>query len=360
MLQANSADFISLGRALIADPHWCVKAFGEAAAPIRPCISCNVCFERLTLERDVACVQNPMVGTEFELLQFLEPQLSRAAPPTNRQRLLVLGAGVAGVEAARMAAALGHTVEVWDVAKTAGGQMPIALAAPDKEDVAGVWTYRVDELKRLNVPIRLGMQVTADALLRFAPDLVIVATGSRPRQAPMPLDVRVPVLQAWDVLADADAIRPGAKVTLIGGGMVGIETAEVLGGRGCAVTVIEIQSTVAREMARNNRFDVLLRLEQYGVQLLTETVIDGVVDGELVLVRNGERMRHDPGEAIVVAVGPKPNRDIISVLEEAGLPSVLVGDCNQPGDFLTAIRDASLTVLALNNRLPLREGHVGA
>ena len=360
VLAANSADFISLGRALIADPHWCVKAFGEAAAPIRPCISCNVCFERLTLERDVACVQNPMVGTEFESLQFLEPQLSRAAPPTNCQRLLVLGAGVAGAEAARMAAALGHTVEVWDVAKTAGGQMPIAVAAPDKEDVAGVWTYRVDELNRLNVPIRLGMQVTADALRRFAPDLVIVATGARPRPAPMPLDVRVPVLQAWDVLAHPDAIRPGAKVTLIGGGMVGIETAEVLGGRGCAVTVIEIQSTVAREMARNNRFDVLLRLEQYGVRLLTETVIDGVVDGKLLLVRNGERMRHDPGEAIVVAVGPKPNRDIISVLEEAGLPSVLVGDCNQPGDFLTAIRDASLTVLALSNRLPLRVGNVGA
>jgi 2,4-dienoyl-CoA reductase-like NADH-dependent reductase (Old Yellow Enzyme family)/thioredoxin reductase len=360
VLEANSADFISLGRALIADPHWCVKAFGEAAAPIRRCISCNVCFERLTLERDVACVQNPMVGTEFESLQFLEPQLSRAGPPTNRQRLLVLGAGVAGAEAARMAAALGHTVEVWEVAETAGGQVPIALAAPDKEDVAGVWTYRVDELQRLNVPIRLGMQITADALRRFAPDLVIVATGSRPRPAPMALDVHVPVLQAWDVLSDADAINPGAKVTMIGGGMVGIETAEVLGGRGCAVTVIEIQSTVAREMARNNRFDVLMRLEQYGVQLLTETVIDGVVDGKLLLVRNGESIRHDPGDAIVVAVGPKPNRDIISVLEEAGLPSVLVGDCNQPGDFLAAIRDASLTVLALNNRLPLRMSELDA
>jgi 2,4-dienoyl-CoA reductase-like NADH-dependent reductase (Old Yellow Enzyme family) len=360
VLAADSADFISLGRALIADPHWCIKAFGEAAAPIRPCISCNVCFERLTLERDVACVQNPMVGTEFESLRFLEPQLSRTAPPTNRQRFLVLGAGVAGAEAARMAAALGHTVEVWEVAKTAGGQMPIALAAPDKEDVAGVWTYRVDELKRLNVPIRLGMQITADALIRFAPDLVIVATGSRPRPAPMPLNVRVPVLQAWDVLARPDAIRPGATVTMIGGGMVGIETAEVLGGRGCSVTVIEIQSTVAREMARNNRFDVLLRLEQYGVRLLTETVIDGVADGKLLLVRNGERIRLEPGEAIVVAVGPQPNRDVISVLEEAGLPSVLVGDCNQPGDFLTAIRDASLTVLALNNRLPLRESNVGA
>ena len=355
VLEADSADFISLGRALIADPHWCAKAFGEVAAPIRPCISCNVCFERLTLERDVACVQNPLVGTEFESLRFLEPQLARTHAGTQRQRVLVLGAGVAGAEAARVAAALGHTVEIWDVAKQAGGQMPLALAAPDKEDVAGVWTYRVEELTRLRVPIRLGVAITVEALRRFAPDVVIVATGSRPRPVPLPLAVKVPVLQAWDVLADPARIRHGATVTLIGGGMVGIETAEVLGARGCAVTVIEILPSVAREMARNNRFDVLVRLEHYGVKLLTETVIEGVTDGKLKLTHKGEGRYHDPGDAIVVAVGPTPNRDVLAVIEEAGLPSVLVGDCNQPGDFLTAIRDASLTVLALNDRLPSRQ-----
>ena len=103
-LQAGSADFISLGRALIADPHWCLKAFGEIDAPIRACISCNVCLERLSLERDVACVQNPLVGTEFESLEALEPQLARREPRPGK-RVLVVGAGVSGVEAARVAAA---------------------------------------------------------------------------------------------------------------------------------------------------------------------------------------------------------------------------------------------------------------
>jgi 2,4-dienoyl-CoA reductase-like NADH-dependent reductase (Old Yellow Enzyme family)/thioredoxin reductase len=350
VLQAESADFISLGRALIADPHWCNKAFGKVPAPIRPCISCNICFERLTLERDVACVQNPLVGTEFESLDYLEPQVSRKIAAKKRQRILVLGAGVAGTEAARMAAALGHSVEIWDSAPRTGGQVPLALAAPDKEDVAGVWTYRTDELERFNVTIKLGVKITADALLGFAPDFVVIATGSRPRAFPGELDVRVPVLQAWDVLLDAAAIKPNAKVTMIGGGMVGIETAEVLGVRGCAVTVIEILPVVARDMARNNRFDVLARLEQYDVRLLTETRIEGVVDGELMLLRNGERTRHDPGDAVVLAIGPQPNRDVTSVIEQTGLPSVLVGDCNQPGDFLTAIRDASMAVLAWNER----------
>jgi 2,4-dienoyl-CoA reductase-like NADH-dependent reductase (Old Yellow Enzyme family)/thioredoxin reductase len=349
VLEAESADFISLGRALIADPHWCNKAFGQVPAPIRPCISCNVCFERLTLERDVACVQNPLVGTEFESLEYLEPQIGHKTAAGKQQCILVLGAGVAGVEAARMSAALGHSVEIWDSATRAGGQVPLALAAPDKEDVVGVWAYRVEELRRFNVTVKLGVSVTADALRDFAPDLVIIATGSRPRELPIPLNVRVPVLQAWDVLLDEAAIKPGAKVTMIGGGMVGIETAEVLGVRGCAVTVIEIQPTVARDMARNNRFDVLARLEQHDVRLLTETSIENVVDGELILLRKGERTRHDPGDAIVLAVGPEPNRDVATIVAQTGLLSVLVGDCNQPGDFLSAIRDASMTVIAMND-----------
>ncbi len=181
VLEAGSADFISLCRALVADPHWCLKAFGIADAPIRPCISCNVCYERLTLERDVACVQNPLVGTEFEALEFLEPQLATEPPttPSERRRLLVIGAGVAGAEAARMAAALGHDVEIWDTAARAGGQVPLAIAGPDKADVAGVWTYRVAELERFGVPIRLGMKIAAADIVRYAPDLVLIATGAR-------------------------------------------------------------------------------------------------------------------------------------------------------------------------------------
>ena len=127
VLASGSADFVSVGRALYADPHWALKAFGEVKAPIRECIACNVCFERLTLEKDVSCVQNPMVGTEFEALEFAEPQLF-APPQTPRKRVLVLGAGVAGIEAARVARGRGHEVEVWEKAQRVGGQIHLAVA----------------------------------------------------------------------------------------------------------------------------------------------------------------------------------------------------------------------------------------
>ena len=215
MLQENSADFVSLGRALIADPHWCAKAFGDVDAPVRLCISCNVCFERLSLERDVSCVQNPLVGTEFETLPNLEPQLGRArgdaAAASRRRRVLVIGAGVSGVEAARVAAGSGHEVEIWERAESAGGQMPLAIAAPDKGDVQGVWSYRIEELGRLGVPIHCGRCITVEEIRAFAPDMTIVATGATPRELPVALLDGVPVAQAWDVLLDRCRVEPGSR-----------------------------------------------------------------------------------------------------------------------------------------------------
>ena len=352
VLEADSADFVSLGRALIADPHWCAKAFGEVDAPIRRCISCNVCYERLTLERDVACVANPLVGTEFETLEHLEPQLSNRAPPAGgRRRVLVIGGGVAGFEAARMARGLGHEVEVWEKAARPGGQMPLALAAPDKEDVSGIWSYRTAEFDQLGITVRTGMEGDAGRIREHEADIVIVATGSKPRALPLTVPAGVPILQAWDVLRDPDLVGPGAIVTIVGGGLVGIETADVLATRGCRVTVIELQATVAREMARNNRFDVLARLEQLGATILTDTMIETVIDDEFVLITKGEETRLHPGEAVIVAIGPEPDRSVVAQIEAAGTPYVLVGDCNRTGDFMGAIRDASMSALAIEYRL---------
>ena len=347
VLAAGSADFVALCRALVADPHWCLKAFGELDAPIRPCIACNVCYERLSRERDVACVQNPLVGTEFEALERLEPQ---TGPRTRApKRVLVVGGGVAGVEAARVAAAAGHAVEIWERADRLGGQMKLALAAPDKAEVAGVWDYRMAALARLGVPMRTGIALDAAAIRGFAPDLVIVATGARPRDLALPAGLDRPVRQAWDVLDEPSRVPSGAAVTIIGGGMVGIETADVLVARGHRVTVIEATAVVAREMARNNRFDVLARLEAAGVEILTEATVAGYTDGRLALRQRGAAREIACGALVVLAIGPAPNRDALPAIEAAGVPYVLVGDCNQPGDFMTALADAQLVAQALDH-----------
>lgn len=353
VLSSGSADFVSVGRALYADAHWCLKAFGRVAAPIRQCIACNVCFERLTLEKDVNCVQNPALGTEFEALEFAEPQLFPERRTATPRRVLVLGAGVSGVEAARVAAGRGHTVEVWESSERTGGQIDLATAAPDKMEAEPAWSYRWKELASLKVPVRTRVEATTDRIRAFAPDRIIVATGARPQQPPFDLSGLSPAVavhHAWEVLRDPEVVRPGARVTIVGGGMVGLETADLLVTRGCAITVIEILATVAPGMARNNRMELLDRLDAAGVTILLETRIVEAVGPELLVDgRDGAGVRLTCGEALIFANGPKPNRDAVAAVEETGIPYTLVGDCAAPGDFLTAIRDGWMVGLAIEH-----------
>ena len=350
ILQAGSADFVAVCRALVADAYWPRKAFGEMRTPIRKCISCNVCFERLTLERDVACVTNPMVGLEFERPEYAEPQVKRAtgSGAAAIKRVLVLGAGVAGVESARMAAALGHDVEIWEKTTKVGGQMPLALAAPDKADVAGVWTYRWEQLETLGVRVRPSVNATAGAIRDHAPDLVVVATGAKPRPLPFQVTTHVPLLHAWDVLLDHDRVPRGARVTIVGGGMVGIETADTLiHYRDVKATVIEALPVIAKEMARNNRYDVLDRLAKAGARVLTNAPVESI-EGEIVWAKvDGVRTPVETGEVLISAIGPLPNRDVVPEVEGSGVPWALAGDCNQIGDFMTAIRDGWMLALTL-------------
>ena len=355
ILQAGSADFVAVCRALVADAWWPRKAFGEIKTPIRKCISCNVCFERLTLERDVSCVTNPMVGLEFERIELAEPQARKRVARrygAKRKRVFVLGAGVAGIETARVAAALGHRVEVWEKAAKPGGQMPLALAAPDKGDVADVWTYRWRQIESLKVPVRTGVNANARSIRDFRPDLVVVATGAKPRPLPFPMRTRVPLLQAWDALLDQERVPRGARVTIIGGGMVGIETADTLiHHRGIRATVLEGLSVIAKEMARNNRFDVLERLEKGGARVLVNAPVESVEDGTVWAKIEGARTPVDAGDLIIAAVGPIPNRDIVPKVERADVPYALAGDCNQIGDFLSAVRDGWMLALGIDARL---------
>ena len=142
-------------------------------------------------------------------------------------------------------------------------------------------------------------------------------------------------------------IGSAATVTIIGGGIVGLETADLLTARGCRVTILEMGDRVGAEMARNNRFEVLARLERGQARILTGARVDSVTAGRLVVDRRGEQLVIDPGDVVIAAIGPEPNRDVVPAIEAAGVPYVLVGDCNRPGDFLTAIRDASMAALAV-------------
>ncbi|MEQ1776137.1 MAG: FAD-dependent oxidoreductase [Burkholderiales bacterium] len=354
LLADGCADFISVGRALYADPHWCLKAFGAVKAPIRKCIACNVCFERLTLEKDVACVHNPVIGTEFEALEHAEPQLFPERKTKTPKRVLVIGAGVTGLEAARAAAARGHHVEVWEKAAQPGGQMPLAMAAPDKMEVEPVLSYRLAMLRELGVRIRTSMNASVTAIRAYAPDFAIVATGVQPRAHPFDVSQLaglVRVLHAWDVLRNPAQLAAARRITIIGGGMVGAETADLLTVQGKQCTLVEMLGTIAAGMARNNRMELVERLAARGTEMLTHVKVERAVGTTLTLRADDGALRDiEVGDALIFATGPAPVRDVVPLLEEAGVDYELAGDCYRPGDFLSCLRDGWLAVLSVDHR----------
>jgi dimethylglycine catabolism A len=211
------------------------------------------------------------------------------------------------------------------------------------------------------VPIRTGIEPTVDNIRAFGPDLIVIATGAVPRDAPFPVNTDVPMLQAWDVLRRPELIPEGSSVTVVGGGMVGIETAECIAKRASHVLILEGQSVVAKEMARNNRWDVLLRLRDARAQIVTDAPVVSI-EGDAILCRSGQGIiGHPAGDIIVLAIGARPLREVSQLADEAGVPWVMAGDCNNnPGDFLTAIRDASMIAWAAEEKFPTRLGKMAA
>jgi pyruvate/2-oxoglutarate dehydrogenase complex dihydrolipoamide dehydrogenase (E3) component len=232
--------------------------------------------------------------------------------------------------------------------------MPLAIAAPDKREVEPVWSYRWQQVRSLDVTVRTGIDATVRAIQGYAPDFAIVATGAMARPAPFDvarLDAGIEVLHAWDVLADPQRIRQGARVTIVGGGMVGMETADLLVTRPCHVTVIEALADLAQGMARNNRMELIERVTAVGARLITQATIVAAEGRNLALRIGAESQAHPIGDVLVIATGPRPVRDVVKILEAAGVDYALAGDCYRSGDFLTCLRDAWMVALSVDQRI---------
>lgn len=212
ILREGKADLVATGRALFADPHWPVKTFRGELDRIRRCIGCNQgCIERLIQEKDVTCLYNPELGREGEM-----------SFSNKKKKVMVIGGGPGGMEAAVIAALRGHDVELYEKEGELGGQGLLAAIPPGKEEFSAVKDFLKKELNRLKVLVHLNKEVTADEVLNRRPDVVILATGSIPTIPEIPGVEKENVMTIWEVLKGK---KVGNKVVIAGGGMAGVETA---------------------------------------------------------------------------------------------------------------------------------------
>jgi 2,4-dienoyl-CoA reductase-like NADH-dependent reductase (Old Yellow Enzyme family)/thioredoxin reductase len=332
VLREGPADLIAAGRAFLCDPHWPRKALQGEADRIRPCVACNYCIWKLFQQEDLTCFQNALVGNEYQY---------RLGPAEKVKKVLVIGGGPAGLEAARVARKRGHRVTLWEKSSSLGGQMRLASIPPHKETFRRALDWLIREVEREGVEIKLNTEGDSGNIPEEKPDGVILAAGARPI---FPETFSGPkVMTAWDVLAGK---KTGKEVLILGGGMVGMETAEFLSANGCRVTVVEMLPKPAADMEGTTRALLLERLPASGIGVKLSTKVEQVRDGR-VWVESEEGKVCLEAETVVLALGAQPNGEILQALKGKVSPLFPVGDCLEPRKAREAIHEGFLTALQI-------------
>ena len=327
VLQDGKADFVCLGRALLADPEWPNKVKQGRLEDIRPCIGCHEgCLKRIFDGKYLSCAVNPATGMEREFT---------IKPAEQKKSVLVIGGGPGGMEAARVATLRGHQVTLWEKGNALGGNL-IPASIPDfKQDYGSLINFLATQIRKLGVTIELGKEATPELIRMIQPDVVFIATGSTPIIPEIPGATSEAVVTAVDVLMGRQ--RAGESAVIIGGGLVGCETALHLAQKGKNVTIVEILDSVMPEVPPANSMHLLKLLADMDVQILTETkFLEITGNGITIADKYGKRSTLD-ADTIVLAMGLRSNEGLLDALRDKVPEVYAIGDCVAPRKVINAI-----------------------
>ena len=330
-LRADKIDMVVMARPLLADPEIPNKTASGKLDEIRPCIGCLMCREQFLLDKGVACAVNAQAGREYEC---------PIIPTETKKRVVVVGGGAAGMEAARVAALRGHEVTLLEKDNRLGGQLLLASLPPYKGILAELVDYFRVQMERLGIKVELGREATVETVLSAKPNAVVVATGATRAVPDLPGIEIEKVVDAADVLTGKAAV--GDEMVIIGGGIIGCETAEFLAAQGKKVTVVEMLDNLATGMERTHRQFLLQRLDGRGVNLMVRTEAQAVAgDGVLVRMADGKE-RTLAADTVVLAIGVSPNQQLYQALRGKVGEIYQVGDCVEPRHIFEAISEGFL------------------
>lgn len=324
ILEAGQADVIGYGRSLLTDPDLASKFAQDI--PVRLCLNCNKgCVDAIQGRRYISCVLNAENGDETTI---------SIKPGEGKKRVVVIGGGVAGCEAARVAATRGYDVTLYEKDERLGGQIWLAAAPPRKAEIARAIEYYEAELPRLGVTLELGREVDAATAAQGA-DALIVAVGARDVTLPVPGADRPSVVSSWEVLAGNEPQVSG-RVAVIGGGLVGVETAEYLIARGCKVEIVEMLDKIAAGESATILPTIKAEFAEAGVVEHVNTKLVAITEAG-VDVEGPDGAASIAADWVVMAVGSRKRAFDVSGVE---VPVTYVGDCSgeRTADIAAAIR----------------------
>lgn len=329
VIESGMADMVAMGRPLLADPDWGTKIAAGKACDIRRCISCNKgCTDAIQNRQFLSCVLNAENG--YENTRSIQPA-------AQKKKIAVLGGGPAGLEAARVAALRGHDVTLFEKTTTLGGQLNIACVPPRKEEMRRAAQDLIHAVCNAGVHLCMGQIRTAEQLKDAGFEAVINAVGAHSAAPRIPGIDSVNVADAWKVLAGEQQVY--GTVAVIGGGMVGCETAEYLAARGCKVSVIEMMDKIAAGESTTILPTLLENYKTYGVeQYPSHKVKEFRMDAVVCENKDGAEVTI-PCDYIVLAMGARSNEFDAAALEAASIPVYSIGDAaGKAADISNAIR----------------------
>ncbi|MEN3185665.1 MAG: FAD-dependent oxidoreductase [Atribacterota bacterium] len=332
ILAEGKADFVAIGRGLIADPDWVKKVKEGREEEINHCISCNVgCIGELFANGKVHCAVNPWAGREFV---FCEKEKAE-----RRKKVVVVGGGPAGMEAALLCAQRGHEVYLLEKEQELGGQLLLASKAPHKEKILWFRDYLVGMLHRHGVQVEMEKEASVETVLSYGPDAVVVATGGEPVMPPFSLDPSV-TATAWEVLSGKVDIRE-KKVVVVGGGVVGCEASLFLAERDNWVTLVEMLPQVAYDAEIITRIELLKELNRENITIMTQTRCMDVQAGKVIYLCDAASSTSElAGDYIVFALGTRPKNELYHALAGKVEDLFLIGDARSPRKIYQAVLEA--------------------
>ena len=326
-LKKGQCEMIFIGHALLVQPDLVNLIEQDREDEIRPCIGCGHCIDHQLQHGGKAICSGNAVLARGENDYTIPPALTK-------KRVAVIGGGVAGVEAARIAAKRGHEVDLYEKENEIGGQMNVACVPPFKQHLGLLKPWLERQLALTGVKVHLGKEVTRKELLALRPDVIVCATGVKPARLPIPGIERA--MHAKQVL---NGEATGKRVVVVGGGSVGCETAELLASQGKRVTVVEMQDELAANTGKTAQTILLGHLKSRGVRLMTGCRVEQIGESSVVCRQKDGGTITLPSDTVVLAVGDVPNDSLYQSLKDDGIELYNIGDANGGGIIPNAVYD---------------------